>query len=257
MGELFWKTVGGPHGQHRLATEHAGLHWLRVPGGPPIPDVIARRPTALGLVRVPQEPASPTAARELGRRLAAMHAAGAPAFGAPPPAAPGPDGWVADLPMAYASDADFAPFWAARRLEPTARRARQVGGLERAGATLVDRLCRALRDGQVDVGPAEPPARIHGDLWSGNVLWGSDGQAWVIDPAAHGGHRESDLAMLALFGAPHLEHVLAGYDEVAPLAAGWRERTPLHQAWPLLVHAALFGGGYGQRAMVAARKALG
>ena len=105
-------------------------------------------------------------------------------------------------------------------------------------------------------GPQEPPARIHGDLWSGNVLWGSDGTAWLIDPAAHGGHRETDLAMLALFGAPHLQRLLDAYAEAAPLADGWRERVPLHQLHPLLVHAVLFGGGYGARAAQAARSLL-
>ena len=84
-------------------------------------------------------------------------------------------------------------------------------------------------------GPPEPPSRIHGDCWSGNVLW-SGGRGWLIDPAAHGGHRESDLAMLALFGAPHLGEILAAYQEAAPLADGWAARVPLHQLHPLLVH---------------------
>ena len=67
-------------------------------------------------------------------------------------------------------------------------------------------------------GPHEPPSRIHGDLWSGNVVWSSDGSGYLVDPAAHGGHRETDLAMLALFGAPHLARLLEAYDEAAPLA---------------------------------------
>src|SRR5205085_668353 len=101
-------------------------------------------------------------------------------------------------------------------------------------------------------GPAEPAARLHGDLWSGNVSWTTRG-AVLIDPAAHGGHRETDLAMLALFGHPGLDDVVAGYESVTPLAAGWRERLPLHQLHPLLVHAVLFGGGYGAQAEAAAR----
>lgn len=101
-------------------------------------------------------------------------------------------------------------------------------------------------------GPTEPPARLHGDLWNGNVLWGY-GRAWLIDPAAHGGHRETDLAMLQLFGCPYFEQVVAGYHESEPLADGWRDRVALHQLFPLLVHAVLFGGGYGAQAVAAAR----
>ena len=101
--------------------------------------------------------------------------------------------------------------------------------------------------------PEEPPARLHGDLWNGNVVWGAGptpGEVvpHVVDPAAHGGHRECDLAMLALFGLPHLPQVLEAYESVHPLAEGWQDRVALHQLFPLLVHACLFGGGYGPRA---------
>jgi fructosamine-3-kinase len=102
---------------------------------------------------------------------------------------------------------------------------------------------------------AEPPARLHGDLWNGNVLWGTDGQVRLIDPAAHGGHRETDLAMLHLFGCPHLDRVLEGYQQAAPLADGWAGRIALHQLFPLLVHTVLFGGGYAGQAVAAARRA--
>jgi len=104
-------------------------------------------------------------------------------------------------------------------------------------------------------GPAEPPSRIHGDCWSGNVLW-SGGRGALIDPAAHGGHRETDLAMLGLFGAPYLDRILAAYREATPLADGWRERVPLHQLHPLLVHVCLFGAAYREPALAAARAAL-
>jgi len=99
-----------------------------------------------------------------------------------------------------------------------------------------------------------PPARLHGDLWPGNVLWSADGTAYLIDPAAQGGHRETDLATLALFGgAPHLERLLDGYQEVWPLAEGWRRRVPLHQLHLLLVHTALFGASYRTAVMSAVR----
>ena len=94
-------------------------------------------------------------------------------------------------------------------------------------------------------GPDEPPARLHGDLWSGNLIWGQESRVWLIDPAAHGGHRESDLAMLALFGCPQLPRVVDAYREVTPLADGWEDRVALHQLFPLLVHACMFGGGAG------------
>ena len=155
------------------------------------------------------------------------------------------------------------------------RTARDAGDLTATEAAAVERVCDRVDE---LAGPAEPPARLHGDLWSGNVLWaatdpattrppgtragrppraGSGDGAWLIDPAAHGGHRETDLAMLALFGCPHLTTVLAAYDEAVPLSPGWRARVPLHQLFPLLVHVVLFGRGYARQAVAAARAALG
>ena len=101
-------------------------------------------------------------------------------------------------------------------------------------------------------GPPESPARIHGDLWRGNVLADPSGTPWVIDPAAHGGHRETDLAMMRLFGG-FGERCYAAYHEAFPLADGWRERVALHQLHPLLVHCVLFGGAYVDQALAAAR----
>jgi fructosamine-3-kinase len=102
-------------------------------------------------------------------------------------------------------------------------------------------------------GPEEPPARLHGDLWSGNVLWDRTGRPWLVDPGAYGGHREVDLAMLNLFGAPG-PAFLAAYEERHPLADGHKERVELWQLFPLLVHAALFGGAYRQAAANAAAR---
>jgi fructosamine-3-kinase len=106
-------------------------------------------------------------------------------------------------------------------------------------------------------GGDETPARIHGDLWPGNVLWGADGRAWLVDPAAHGGHRETDLAQLALFGgAPHLETIMQAYAAEWPLVDGWRERVPVHQLHLLLVHTAAFGGAYRDSVRAATDAAL-
>lgn len=257
MSEGFTKHRAGPVAEHFFATEAAGLDWIRTATGPPVPRVLGRTSTSITIERIRTGAPSARAARTLGGELAALHRHGAPAFGAAPPDAPGPHGWIGDLPMPYAERVTFTEFWANDRVAATARMARDRGGLSGAQAREVDGFVEDLLDDQVDVGPAERPARLHGDLWSGNVLWAGEGRAWLIDPAAHGGHRESDLAMLALFGAPHLETVLAGYDEAAPLAPGWRERLPLHQVWPLLVHATLFGGGYADSAVRAVRRARG
>jgi fructosamine-3-kinase len=139
-----------------------------------------------------------------------------------------------------------------RRIVPYLRKASDYGALSGADISLVEAVVARIED---LAGPAEPPGRIHGDLWSGNLLW-SGGRGWLIDPAAHGGHRETDLAMLALFGAPHLDAILRAYTQTTPLADGWRDRVPLHQLHPLLVHACLFGGSYAGQVRAAARAAL-
>ena len=148
---------------------------------------------------------------------------------------------------------DWPAFYAQSRLLPLARMAAQRGALDAAGVRAVEAVAGRAED---LAGPAEPPARLHGDLWSGNVHAGADGRPWLIDPAAYGGHREIDLAMLSLFGgrerAPST--FAAAYDEVWPRAEGHAERVALYQLLPLLVHAVLFGGGYGASARRAAER---
>ena len=129
----------------------------------------------------------------------------------------------------------------------------ETGALSSAGAAAVERVCERLPD---LAGPPEPPARLHGDLWSGNVLADTAGRPWLIDPAAYGGHREVDLAMLRLFGPPG-PRVLPAYLEAHPLAPGHEDRVELWQLFPLLVHAVLFGGGYGASVERAARRYSG
>jgi fructosamine-3-kinase len=155
--------------------------------------------------------------------------------------------------MANVTGPQWPQWYAEHRVLPYLRRAVDLGAVDQAGAHAVHQACERINE---LAGPAEPPARLHGDLWSGNVHAGADGRVWLLDPAAHGGHRETDLAMLALFGLPHLDRLLAGYQDVAPLTPGWRQRVPLHQLFPLLVHAVLFGGGYGLHAAALARAAL-
>jgi fructosamine-3-kinase len=245
-----------------VAAEAAGLRWLRVPGGPPVPDVLEAGGIRLVTAFVAPGSPSPAAAADLGRRLAALHAAGAPAFGSAPPGGP-PEAWIGRAPMRNAEAPEWASWYAADRVLPYLRRARDGGSLTSGDTALVERVCARLPELGV---PAEPPARLHGDLWSGNVVWpaprsaggaptSADGAA-LIDPAAHGGHRETDLAMLHLFGCPHLDELCSAYVDASPLADGWRERIALHQLFPLLVHVELFGQGYVGQLLAAARAAL-
>ncbi|MBT2907180.1 fructosamine kinase family protein [Streptomyces sp. McG8] len=232
--------------------EAAGLRWLAEAGTPPVPRVHGREGAWLVLDRVTEGRPDRDAALRFGRELAGLHAAGAPAFGAPPPGGP-VEAFIGLAPMRNVTGDDWPAWYAEHRVLPYLRRAVDAGAMDAGEAAVVERVCARLPE---LAGPAEPPARLHGDLWSGNVLWGADGRVHVIDPAAHGGHRETDLAMLALFGCPLLDAVLEGYQEVAPLAEGWRERVGEHQLFPLLVHAVLFGRGYAGQALAAARSAL-
>ncbi len=248
VGRAFVKTRADAQAAE-YATEAAGLRWLAQAGAVALPEVIAvgdGDPPFLALEWVDEGRLGTAGEEELGRGLAALHGAGAADFGTPPPGAPSVPGAVAplrigELELPNDPAADWPSFYARRRLEPLVALCRQRGTLTAAGARAVERVCERIDD---LAGPSEPPARLHGDLWGGNVMAGADGRARLIDPAAYGGHREIDLAMLRLFGAPS-PRVFAAYEEAAPLADGHRERVELWQLFPLLVHAALFGGSYG------------
>lgn len=237
-----------PHAPADFFTREAeGLTWLAAADGARTPKVLAVADDCLVLDWV--EPAKPTTdhAERFGRDLTTTHRAGAETFGGPA------DGHIGLAPLPNRPLPTWPEFFASRRVMPYVRAAVDRQALTAEEAATIETAMRRIHD---LAGPAEPPARIHGDLWSGNLVWGSDGDVWMIDPAAHGGHRETDLAMLSLFGAPHLQRILDAYAEAAPLADGWQDRLPLHQLHPLLVHAVLFGGTYGARAGAAARAAL-
>ncbi|WP_243060614.1 fructosamine kinase family protein [Nocardioides sp. SR21] len=230
-----------------FADEAAGLRWLAEAtpgGGAHLPEVLGVDGECLIVRWVEPGKSNVDSAAALGRELATLHAAGAPSYGLER------DGFIGRLPLPNRPAGTWAEFYAVRRVLPYLKLARDRGAVTPEEAAAVEALVPRL-PGLV---PEEPPARLHGDLWNGNVIWGLDGHAWLIDPAAYGGHREVDLAMLALFGLPHLPRVLDAYLEVAPLADGWEDRAALHQIFPLLVHACHFGGGYGARAAELARR---
>jgi fructosamine-3-kinase len=275
---VFVKSGNGLPGD-LLACEAAGLRWLAEAGGVRVPRVLAvgmpgdapvrpdgagesageiagdgdrdgdgdrwDGPPTLVLEWIEAGPSTAGSRHRLGRGLARLHAAGAEGFGW------WRDGFIGSLPQRNTPTAgDWPSFWFTRRIEPLSRQARDRGSLPGDAVPLVSRLGERLAE---LAGPPEPPARVHGDLWSGNVMADRTGEPWVVDPAPYGGHREVDLAMLHLFGNPGPE-VVEAYQEVAPLSGGWRDRLRLWQLEPLLTHTVMFGGGYGEQARQVLRR---
>lgn len=224
-----------------FSTEAAGLAWLRDglgrdTEGLSVPEVIgcSDDPPLLVLEWIDEARGTPPDEVAVGRALADLHRSGAPAFGRVDRRTTGSrrlpndpcDTWV--------------EFYAERRLRVLARLANDAGALAPGAVTALEDVADRLAELG---GPPEPPARLHGDLWAGNRVVDRTGRSWLIDPAAHGGHREFDLAMMRLFGG-FGPACFAAYHEAFPLADGWADRVPLHQLAPLVVHAIKFGGGY-------------
>lgn len=219
-----------------FTTEAAGLRWLRDANAVEVPEVLAVSDDPPLLVQEWIEQGHPvgTTEADFGRALAGLHRAGAPCFGREDRRSTGSRG----LPNEPASS--WADFYAGQRLVPLARLCRDSGALPERTVRDVE-MVADLIEGLAP--PAEPPARLHGDLWAGNRLIGTGGVSWLIDPGAFGGHREFDLSMMLLFGGFGRDCFVA-YQEVHPLDEGWERRVPLHQLAPLVVHSIKFGGPY-------------
>ena len=222
-----------------FAREAHGLEFLRAAGALRIPQVLAfsaetEQPSFLLLEFVRGAAHRPGFDERLGRGLAALHRFGAPSFGW------SESNFIGRLPQANRAHPTWAEFYRAERLEAQLRAAVEAHRAPPALSRDFDRLFVRLPD---LVGAPEPPARLHGDLWGGNLHIDEQGAPCLIDPAVYGGHREVDLAMMQLFGGFNAR-VFSAYAEAFPLSSGHTERIALYQLYPLLVHLNLFGGSY-------------
>ena len=220
-----------------FAAERKGLSLLRNSGGPYIPDVICE--TSIGndqflvLEYLETTPRRSGFFEQFAERLAHLHRTTAPEYGLDH------DNYIGSLPQYNHAHTNLFTFLIQQRLQPQLRMAVDQQKLNQTDAICFERLFQQLPD----LLPVEPPALIHGDLWSGNYLSGPEGTACLIDPAVAFVHRESDLAMSRLFGGFDAEFY-ASYQEVFPLEPGFEQRIDLWNLYPLLVHVNLFGGGY-------------
>ena len=245
---------GAPNGF--FATEAAGLRWLAEPGVVPVVDVVEHGADFLRLRRLDESGPSAEAAAAFGRDLARLHDAGAPGFGW----SPAPQSFFGPLDNPFEVPAesvdDFTDYWVEQRLRPLVTAvAGDLTGADRATvASAIDAIASGAFAGICSEGE-EASARVHGDLWAGNLMWTPDGVT-LIDPAAHGGHRLEDLALLALFGTPFLEEIFSGYEQAHPMPDGWQEDLPAHSFFALLAHIRLFGRGFLGQTVRAARSII-
>ncbi len=217
-----------------FAAEARGLAWLDEAHALRVPAVLAQGPDFLVLEHIDEAERRTDYDEQLGRGLAALHAFGAPGFGLDH------DNFIGRLDQDNRASSSWAEFYRARRLEPQLQLAVDARRASPAMRRGFDRILPRMDD---LVGPPEPPARLHGDLWGGNAMVDDRGLPCLIDPAVCGGHRELDLAMMRLFGG-FGSRVFVAYHEALPLAPDHQQRVPLYQLYFLMVHVNLFGGSY-------------
>lgn len=241
-GETFFLKTN-PHAPAEMfARETDGLEALRTEDGPTVPFPLLCGADFLLMEDLKPAPRQMDYWPELGRRLAALHQHTNPQFGFAHNnyigSTPQPNPWMKD---------GFA-FFAEQRLSFQTQLARDSGLLNASDQTRMEKLITRLPK----LIPEQPASLIHGDLWSGNALADSRGAPAMIDPAAHYGWAEAELAMTALFGA-FPEDFYRAYEEARPLEAGYRNRFSLYNLYHLLNHVNLFGRSYLEQIQVILR----
>jgi len=169
----------------------------------------------------------------LGKGLATLHQCTQRDFGWEK------DNYIGSLVQANAYLKDWSEFYAEYRILALSRKAFNAGLIDRADLKAIDSFLYRYPE----LLPQEKPALVHGDLWSGNVLYTKGGTPALIDPAVYYGHREMDIAMMQLFGG-FPSAVFDSYTAHYPLEGDWQSRVKYQQLYPLLVHLVLFGPSY-------------
>lgn len=168
-----------------------------------------------------------------GRKLASMHKRTGDYFGLEY------NNYLGSLSQNNTAASTWVDFFITRRLEPQVALGAEKGVLQKEHIRYFNQLYGKLQG----YFPIEPPAALHGDLWSGNFLSGPGGVVHLFDPSVYFGHREMDIAMTRMFGQ-FKGAFYSAYHEAYPLESGWEERIAIANLYPLLAHANLFGGSY-------------
>lgn len=236
-GKYFVKWNSAARHPGMFEAEAKGLQLLKKPGELFIPGVVhigaAGKDAFLVLEFVEQGRKLDDFWEAFGISLARLHSQTNEKFGLDH------DNYIGSLPQSNTRHSAWSEFFACERLEPQLRLARDEGKVTRQLASRFANLFTVLDE----IFPAEKPALLHGDLWSGNFMVSPSGSACIMDPAVYFGHREMDIAMTRLFGG-FAEGFYDGYMQQRALEKGWEKRIDLCNLYPLLVHVNLFGGGY-------------
>ncbi len=239
-GYFFLKVNGASDLPNLFLLESEGLKMLRTQGGMPTPEVIGNGQfqdlAYLLLTWLETEEATRNAQAALGERLAFQHRQTQEKFGLDY------DNYLGNLPQSNALHHNWASFFVEERLKKQLIFAKQKQLFSKDTSDAFGRLFERLPE----LCPEEAPALLHGDLWSGNVMFLKGGGFSLIDPAVYYGHREMDIALTRLFGGFDYAFYEA-YQEVYPLSPGWEERVDLWNLYVLLFHANAFGGSYIER----------
>jgi len=227
---VFVKAPRDRRAQAMVDAEEHGLAFLRDRSALRVPSVLARGADFLVLEALELRALDGASAERFGHALAELHRSGAPSFGLDR------DNFIGLTEQRNTPHPRWADFYRDERILAVAERCELDAGTR----ALVDRVAERM---DVLVGDAEPPSRLHGDLWSGNACADENGTPCIFDPAVSGGSRELDLAMMRLFGG-FPRRTFDAYEESFPLLPGHPDRVALYQLYFLLVHVAIFGAGY-------------